>query len=134
MKKLIALLMAVCMLLALCACGKTDKPNDPPQEEDPIAVDSQPAEDPTEKTTEPAVTDPEPTEPQKSALELAEECIDLPVEDLYSLIGEPDSADYAPSCLNPGVGEDGNLYYEGFIVYTYREGDTETVTYVEAAE
>ena len=56
------------------------------------------------------------------------------MEDLYALIGEPGSSDYAPSCLNPGVGEDGNLYYEGFIVYTYREGDTETVTYVEATE
>jgi len=30
-----------------------------------------------------------------------------------------------------GDGEDGNLYYDGFIVYTYREGDLETVYYVE---
>ena len=137
MKKLIALLMAVLMILALCACGKTDEPakapNDPPQVEAPISGDSQPAADPSEEPSE-EPSEAQPTEPQKSALELAEECLDLPVEDLYALIGEPDSADYAPSCLNPGVGEDGNLYYDGFIVYTYREGDTETVTYVEAAE
>ena len=41
----------------------------------------------------------------------------------------PESSDYAPSCL--GEGEDGNLYYDGFVVYTYRENGTETVEYVE---
>ena len=35
----------------------------------------------------------------------------------------------ARSCL--GDGDDGNLYYEGFTVYTYREDGEETVTYVE---
>ena len=35
-----------------------------------------------------------------------------------------------PSCL--GEGEDGNLYYDGFTVYTYRDVDgSETVSYVE---
>lgn len=135
MRKLIALLLAVLMVLALCACGKTDEPvkePDAPQVENPTdnaPVDPQPSEDPSEEPSED-----QPVEPQKSAFELAEECMDLPVEDLYALIGEPDSSDYAPSCLNPGVGEDGNLYYDGFVVYTYREGDTETVTYVEATE
>ena len=28
-------------------------------------------------------------------------------------------------------GEDGSLYYDGFVVYTTREGDVETVYYVE---
>ena len=60
---------------------------------------------------------------------LAESCIDKPVAELYALIGEPESADYAPSCL--GEGEDGNLVYEDFVVYTYREGEEEVVTYVE---
>ena len=40
--------------------------------------------------------------------------------------GEPLERNYAPSCL--GGGEDGELVYEGFTVYTYREGDRETVT------
>ena len=130
MRKLIALLLAVLMVLALCACGNTEEPvktPETPQEQTPSnePVDPQPSEEPSGE---------QPVEPQKSPLELAEECLDLPVEDLYALIGEPDSSDYAPSCLNPGVGEDGNLYYDGFVVYTYREGDTETVTYVEATE
>ena len=51
------------------------------------------------------------------------------VEELYELVGQPESSDYAPSCLGPG--EDGNLYYDGFTVYTYRENDTETVRVVE---
>ena len=132
MKKLIALLMAVLMLLALCACGKTQEPTkepDAPKVEEPAVTDPQPSEEPSEGPSEE-----QPTEPEQSAFELAESCLDLPVEDLYALIGEPEGSDYAPSCLNPGVGEDGNLYYDGFVVYTYREGDTETVTYVEATE
>lgn len=51
------------------------------------------------------------------------------VSALYAAIGRPASSDYAPSCL--GDGEDGNLYYDGFTVYTYRENGSETVQYVE---
>ena len=137
MRKLIALLLAVCLILGLCACGKTnvEAPNvaDPTE---PAATDPAPTEPaPTEpEATEPEATEPpeaQPTEPEMSDFELAQTCIDLSVEELYALIGEPESSDYAPSCLNPDVGEDGNLYYDGFIVYTYREGDVETVSYVE---
>ena len=133
MKKLIALLMAVLMLLALCACGKTQEPTkepDAPKVEEPAVTDPQPSEEPSEEPSEGPSED-QPTEPEQSAFELAESCLDLPVEDLYALIGEPEGSDYAPSCLNPGVGEDGNLYYDGFVVYTYREGDSEVVYDVE---
>lgn len=137
MKKLIALLLAACMILALCACGKA--PVEIPENNDPVAenptVNENPVEEPTENKD--PVEEPSedlPTDPELSAFELAQSCIDLSVEELYALIGEPESADYAPSCLNPEEGEDGNLYYDGFIVYTYREGDTETVSYVEEAE
>lgn len=132
MKKLIALLLAAMMILSLCACG--EKAPDPVEDDPQGVTPNQPVEeDPSEpETDEPS--EEQPTEPEKSALELAQECIDLPVEDLYALIGQPESSDYAPSCLNPEVGEDGNLYYDGFIVYTYREGDTETVSYVEETE
>ena len=73
------------------------------------------------------------SEPAKSDFELAESCIDKSVEELYELIGEPGEKDYAPSCLGEG-GEDGNLYDDGFIVHTYKEGDKETVHYVEKSE
>jgi len=90
-----------------------------------------PTPEPTPEPT-PAPT-PEPTpEPTMSPEELkaiAEQYIDEPVEELFKAIGRPQSSDYAPSCL--GDGEDGNLYYDGFTVYTYREDGEETVSYVE---
>lgn len=45
---------------------------------------------------------------------------------LVAAIGSPSSSDYAPSCM--GEGEDGELHYNGFTVYTYRENGVETVT------
>ena len=134
MKKLIALLLAVLMIASLCACGET-APETPETTESKTneTTAAQVPEDPTEEATEEA-TETIPVAVGNADMALAESCIDKSVEELYELIGEPISADYAPSCLNPEVGEDGNLYYDGFIVYTYREGDTETVSYVEETE
>ena len=47
------------------------------------------------------------------------------VSSMIAAIGEPNSRSYAPSCL--GEGEDGELIYDGFTVYTYREDGSETV-------
>lgn len=47
------------------------------------------------------------------------------VSSLIAAIGQPSGRDYAPSCL--GDGEDGELFYDGFTVYTYRVNGTETV-------
>ena len=58
--------------------------------------------------------------------ELAREYLDRDAAELIEALGEPLERNYAPSCL--GSGEDGELVYEGFTVYTYREGDRETVT------
>ena len=58
--------------------------------------------------------------------ELAREYLDRDAAELIEALGEPLERNYAPSCL--GGGEDGELVYEGFTVYTYREGDRETVT------
>lgn len=70
-----------------------------------------------------------PAENSKSPKEIAESYVDKSLSGLIAEIGEPGSSDYAPSCL--GDGEDGELFYDGFTVYTYREGEKETVTYVE---
>ncbi len=59
----------------------------------------------------------------------AKEYVGLPVEELFAAIGEPISADYASSCLGPG--EDGELVYDGFVVYSYKENDSEVVHSVE---
>ncbi len=131
MKKLIALLLAALMIAGLCACKDAGS-------QEPETTAGAPAET-TEATEDMEIPTEEETETVPMAvvnadMALAESCIDKSVEELYGLIGEPLSADYAPSCLNPGEGEDGNLYYDGFVVYTYREGDTETVNYVEESE
>lgn len=54
-------------------------------------------------------------------LEQAQALIDSDVSALYEAIGEPYDSMYASSCL--GEGEDGELYYDGFTVYTYRDTD-----------
>lgn len=124
MKKLIVAML--CLTALLAGCG----------------ADPQPTETTTQLTTQTEATTEAPTEttteaPTEETTEgpslkaQAESCIGKTVEELIALIGEPQSSDYAPSCLNPGVGEDGNLYYEGFTVYTYKEDGVEEVVDVE---
>jgi len=120
MKKLMTILLAIVLLLSLCACGGQTNETTAPSADTTASV-------PEDTTAQVEDT----TAPAADLKALAESCIDKSLDELIALIGEPQSSDYAPSCLNPGVGEDGNLYYDGFTVYTYREGDTETVTYVE---
>ena len=125
MKKICVILLALCLVLSFAACGKEEAPapTAAPAPAAPAATEA-PAPAPTEAPAEEA-----PAEPELSDFEKAESCIDGSVEDLFALIGEPNSADYAPSCLG-GVatgGEDGMLYYDGFIVYTYRENGEESV-------
>ena len=51
---------------------------------------------------------------------------------LIAVLGEPLSSEYGPSCL--GDGKDGELKYDGFIVYTTQKGSAETITLVNAAD
>lgn len=107
------LVICLCMMLVLTGCGGTADPTTP----------SSPPTNPSN-----------PTEGAKTPAELvalALTFVDKPVEELYALIGQPNSSDYAPSCLGSEGSEDGNLYYDGFIVYTLKDGDTETVIYAE---
>lgn len=61
-----------------------------------------------------------------SALETAESMKGEPIDALIEAIGQPNDSSYASSCI--GDGEDGELYYDGFTVYTYRDTDgTESV-------
>ena len=118
MKKLMIAILACVLLLSLCACGRAQQETPDATTVATTATVATNAKDPTQATQEP-----------DNRKALAQSCIDKPVAELYALIGQPNSSDYAPSCM--GDGEDGNLYYDGFIVYTYREGDTESVHFVE---
>lgn len=124
MKKMIVAML--CMTALLAGCGADPQPTETTTQ--PTTQTEATTEAPTETTTE------APTEETTEANSLkaqAESCIGKNVEELIALIGEPQSSDYAPSCLNPGVGEDGNLYYDGFTVYTYKEDGVEEVVAVE---
>ena len=64
--------------------------------------------------------------PSEALLELAKSYVDKPLSELQAKLGEPVSSSYVSSCLIPG-GEDGELHYDGFTVYTVKSGDSETV-------
>lgn len=118
----------------------------PPGSSDPAAiVDTPPSAAPTsdqntdDKTGTPDVTPAQGTEPtptvqpvadptpdrQTAAAEDARAFIGESASSMIAAIGEPISSSYAPSCM--GDGDDGELIYDGFTVYTYREGGVETV-------
>lgn len=125
MKNILSLALAMILALGLAACGESGtEPSAAPS--DPAAVDTT-TPDPAAESTETA----EPAEETGgSLLEIAKGYEGANVDELIAAIGAPNSSDYAPSCL--GEGEDGNLYYDGFTVYTYRDtSGAETVNYVE---
>ena len=93
--------------------------------EQSATADTAPAETPSQAPAEEAEAPEIVSEEMRTALEL----VGSSASELYSAIGYPESSDYATSCL--GDGEDGNLYYDGFTVYTYRENGTETIRHVE---
>lgn len=126
------IVICLCLMLLLAACGNrepntegTAAPTTPTTEAN---TDTQPTQTtaPEAETSAPAT---ETTGPDNKAL--AESCIDKSVEELFDLIGQPLSSDYAPSCNGGEGAEDGNLYYDGFTVYTLKDGENETVVFVE---
>lgn len=134
-KRFLILILAL-LTLALCACGGQEEAAAPAAE--PAETDSPaptekpaPAAEPGQQPTLPDAglhaapeepqEDPEITARRSKALEFVGE----DAAKLIEALGEPLERNYAPSCL--GDGEDGELVYEGFTVYTYREGDRETV-------
>ena len=140
MKKILTLLLCLALVLSLCACGS--KTDDTSAGGDQNAVITPGAiEDTTgdltgedsaageEYETSEGPADSEEVDPVAEKLDIVKQYIDKPLADLIAVIGEPQSRDYAPSCL--GDGEDGLLVYDGFVVYTYREGDSEIVYDVE---
>lgn len=128
MKKVFSLLICLALLLGLCACGAQPEETVPPTTTAPSTETTAPVQ-PIEQEEEPETTEPQQTESAEDMVELVRQYIDKPIEELYEVIGQPQSSDYAASCL--GSGEDGLLIYDGFVVYTYREGDSEVVYDVE---
>ncbi len=139
MKKIAALLIALCMVLTLCACGSGSETKEEPQAE-------------TQATEMPSVTAPPASEGGDSGMVAADDNTapdadlsggsDLTSEEaklalsmqgkdvalLIEQIGEPNSTYYATSCIAPdGGAEDGQLRYDGFTVTTLRYPDGQEI-------
>lgn len=131
MKKTCLILLVLLLSLSLCACGQPESSpapeSAPPQAEPEEAVPQDSSVDgiPGDETP---VLDGSETSAQ-DLFALAESFVDRPVSELIDAIGEPLDRAYVSSCL--GDGEDGELYYHDFTVFTYREGDSEIVMGVE---
>ena len=137
MKRSLVLLLLLALLALTAACGdqtiETAEPTEPAQETVQETESTQETEPPAE--TEPA-EEAEPAQAEAPSVDeqiaLVQGLIDQPVDQLYEAIGQPNDSAYASSCI--GEGEDGELYYDGFTVYTYRDTDgSESVYDVMAA-
>ena len=140
MRKISYALMVLMLAVCLTACGSSENSDSPDgavttqtevqEEESSETGDTQAEQQENEESAEQETAQAdEADEAGEDLLELARSFEGEPVEDLIEAGGEPESSDYAPSCL--GEGEDGNLYYDGFTVYTYRDDSGEVVNYVE---
>ena len=136
-KRFFSAILLICALCLLSACGTQAQTPPAPAET------SAPAAEPTPAPAAPDIvstlpgTDVRPTEaPEISEAPVYDEAkfnaayalIGEDVALLYDAIGEPQDSFYVTSCLNLNeAGEDGELYYEGFTVTTYRVGEKEIV-------
>ena len=126
-------LLVLALAVGLCACGGSSAPAPTATPTQAPAMSAALPDAGLQKAETPAVEAGSEAEPAAQADEAlkaaAAACIEKSVEDLYAAIGEPSGSSYASSCLGPG--EDGELYYDGFTVYTYKENDSEIVKDVE---
>ncbi len=101
--------------------GEEQPPENPDPQEQPGPSDPPSAEQ-NETPPEPAGSG-YPT--GQEGADVAKGLIGATVEELYAALGEPASAEYAAGCLTDG--DEGTLYYDGFVVYTTRDDRGELV-------
>lgn len=128
MKKTVIFLLCLSLMLALAACGGAPAPESAPTEapaaapvQETAAPEQEAAPAPEAESEDASENDPAATVEQVLAMQ------GQSVDDLIEWLGEPLSREYSSSCLVDG-GQDGQLRYEGFTVYTLVQPDgTETV-------
>ena len=146
MKKMIALLLLLGLMLTLCACGQTaaEEPAAEPAAE--AAAETEPTAEPTEEeilaasmanAAQAALVTPPASGSDitidEDLFQQAQEFIGLSAAEMFAAIGEPTSVEYAASCEDEDT-DDGMLYYPGFYVWTMRQGAVETVRAVYPEE
>ena len=108
------------------ASASTSKPSASTSKPAASAPASKPAQS---KPAASAPAETKPAEPAKPTAAQASGYVGSSASALESALGAPTSKSYSPSCM--GEGEDGIWTYDGFTVYTYKEGGSETVEAVQ---
>lgn len=108
------------------ASASTSKPSASTSKPAASAPESKPAQS---KPAASAPAETKPAEPAKPTAAQASGYVGSSASALESALGAPTSKSYSPSCM--GEGEDGIWTYDGFTVYTYKEGGSETVEAVQ---
>lgn len=139
-EKWISIVLCLLCALLLIGCGSGTSPvpapsaAPAPSAEPSAAPSAEPSTAPTavlpDEALKPDVTE-APTA-KEEALKVAKSFEGKDLSELVAVLGEPLSSEYGPSCL--GDGKDGELKYDGFIVYTTQKGSAETITLVNAAD
>ena len=106
--------------------ASTSKPSASTSKPAASAPESKPAQS---KPAASAPAETKPAEPAKPTASQASGYVGSSASALESALGAPTSKSYSPSCM--GEGEDGIWTYDGFTVYTYKEGGSETVEAVQ---
>ena len=139
-EKWISIVLCLLCALLLIGCGSGASPAPTPS-----AAPAPSAEPSAEPSPEPSAAPaavlpdealkpdvPEAPTAKEEALQIAKGFEGKDLSELIAVLGEPLSSEYGPSCL--GDGKDGELKYDGFIVYTTQKGSAETITLVNAAD
>ena len=141
MKKLTAMLLALTLCFGLAACGGNTAQDDTKDESQTVQTGK--TEDKKDEAKTEEKSDETKTEDAKTETKTDDKTsTDSKTEDktnetkpvtsstnTTSALGAPTSKSYSPSCM--GEGEDGIWTYDGFTVYTYKEGGSETVEAVQ---
>lgn len=121
MKKIILFALVITIIMVSAACG-SDVKNEaaPPEGMSSVLPDSgAQMNDGKQESKDEAML----------PIDIAKSMIGCDISELYDVIGEPVSAEYAKSCM--GSGDDGELKYDGFTVYTNRTESEEIIQNVE---
>ena len=137
-EKWISMILCLLCALLLIGCG-ADTPPAPsaaptPSAEPSAAPSAEPSAAPSAVLPDEALKPDVPEDPsaKEKAFEIAKGFEGKDLSELVAVLGEPLSSEYGPSCL--GNGKDGELKYDGFIVYTTQQGRAETITLGNAAD
>jgi len=122
MKKALVMILVLALMLTVVACKQKKKnPQEDPTGTQATQLSAATTEDLTGEVT---------VYEGPSNRDLALDCINQDVQILFDTIGYPIKMEYFESAMNEGDEveiEEGVLTYDGFVVYTLREGASEIV-------